>query len=330
MDRTLTAFLRVLAVPALAGILVACQTAGEDDADPAVAGTPSDTLPVDSAAPSTAGGDSSGSIVIENVGFQTPESVLHDEIADVYLVSNINGQGGEHDDNGFISRIGADGKLLDLKFIDGAEGAVRLSAPKGTALRGDSLYVADLDTIRVFHRETGEPIGAIGVPGASFLNDLATGPDGTLYATDTGVRFGPDGPEQTGTAAVYRFDGGRPVAITKGDQLGNPNGIAVDANGPVVVTMGSGKILRIASDGAVTEFATPPTGQLDGVVILDDGGMLVTSWEGKTTYHVTPTGEFHDIWPNFESPADLGYDRGRSRMLMPSFMGNRVELATTH
>ena len=31
------------------------------------------------------------SITVANVGFATPESVLHDEVADVYLVSNING-----------------------------------------------------------------------------------------------------------------------------------------------------------------------------------------------------------------------------------------------
>ena len=46
-----------------------------------------------------------GGAVIEvtDVGFQTPESVLHDTTADVYLVSNINGAPAEKDDNGFIS-----------------------------------------------------------------------------------------------------------------------------------------------------------------------------------------------------------------------------------
>src|SRR5687768_8785949 len=41
-----------------------------------------------------------GTIVVR-VGFQTPESVLHDPSSDTYLVSNINGGPVDVDDNGF-------------------------------------------------------------------------------------------------------------------------------------------------------------------------------------------------------------------------------------
>ena len=44
----------------------------------------------------------------------TPESALHGPEADVYLVSNINGGPGDRNDNGFISRLSADGQVLDL------------------------------------------------------------------------------------------------------------------------------------------------------------------------------------------------------------------------
>src|SRR6185503_3709727 len=42
---------------------------------------------------------------LANVGFAQPESVLHDEVDDVYLVTNINGDSLAHDNNGFVSRI---------------------------------------------------------------------------------------------------------------------------------------------------------------------------------------------------------------------------------
>ena len=82
-------------------------------------------------------------LTLENVGFMTPESVLHDPDADVYLVSNIQGDPFEKDDNGFISRVSPDGVVLELRWIDGAKENVDLDAPKGMAILGDELWVAD-------------------------------------------------------------------------------------------------------------------------------------------------------------------------------------------
>jgi hypothetical protein len=56
-------------------------------------------------------------IRVADVGLSTPESVLHDAVADVYLVSNINGSPLGKDGNGFISRLAPDGSLLELKWI---------------------------------------------------------------------------------------------------------------------------------------------------------------------------------------------------------------------
>ncbi|MGH2397863.1 MAG: ATP-binding protein, partial [bacterium] len=88
-------------------------------------------------------------------GFQTPESVLYDTRADVYLVSNINGKPTDTDGNGFISRVSPAGKVLALKWIDGTKQGVTLNAPKGTAISGTTLYVADITAVRMFDRSTG-------------------------------------------------------------------------------------------------------------------------------------------------------------------------------
>ena len=81
----------------------------------------------------------SAPITVAEVGFATPESVLHDEIADVYLVSNINGHPLQPDGNGFISQLSPTGEVLDLKWIDGETEGVELNAPKGMAIVGDVL-----------------------------------------------------------------------------------------------------------------------------------------------------------------------------------------------
>jgi hypothetical protein len=70
-------------------------------------------------------------------GFSTPESAIHDDAADVYLVSNVNGNPAALDNNGFISRIAPSGVILQLSWIRGGVGGVTLNGPKGMAIRDD-------------------------------------------------------------------------------------------------------------------------------------------------------------------------------------------------
>ncbi|HEX6911535.1 MAG TPA: hypothetical protein VF142_14125, partial [Longimicrobium sp.] len=118
-------------------------------------------------------------------GFAEPESVLHDSVADVYLVSNVVHGPIDRDNNGFISRVSPDGRVLAAKWIEGAQRGAVLHAPKGTGIVGDTLYVADIDVVRRFHRTTGAPLGEIAIPRATFLNDVAVGADGSVYVTDS-------------------------------------------------------------------------------------------------------------------------------------------------
>lgn len=261
---------------------------------------------------------------LANAGFQTPESVLHDPVADVYLVSNINGSPLGKDDNGFISRVSPDGSLLALKWIDGAGSEVTLHAPKGMALKEDSLFVADIDVVRVFDRATGAPLSERAVPGATFLNDMATGPGGTVYVTDSGLRIGDQGFEPSGTDALYRFEpDGRAVALVK--LPGAPNGIAT-GDRLVMVTFGSGEVFVVDSaTGQTSGLPKPPAGALDGIVDLGNGQYLISSWDGQAVYRLGPGGQYTTAVDSVEAPADIGYDRGRQRVLIPLFNANRLE-----
>lgn len=274
----------------------------------------------------TRGGEQDMSIA--EVGFQTPESVLHDPVADVYLVSNINGNPLVKDDNGFISRLRPDGSVEALKWIDGASPDVTLHAPKGMAIIGDTLFVADIDVVRLFRRHDGSPLGAWMVEGATFLNDLAASPDGTLYVTDSGFQAGDGGFAPSGTDAVYRFEsGGRPLPLVRGAALGGPNGIAVDGHRIMIVTFGSGQVrLVVAESGQISGLPAPPAGQLDGVVKIADGVFLISSWQGKAVYRLGAGGQYTVAVADVEAPADIGIDAKRRRVLIPLFTTNRVEI----
>jgi len=124
--------------------------------------------------------------VISGAGFNQPENLVYDSVADVFLVSNMgSGDATAHDNNGFISRVAPNGHVLSLRWIAGGEHGVNLDAPKGLAIHGDTLAVADLGSVHLFDRRSGAPLGSVAVSGL-VLNDVAFAPDGSLWITDTG------------------------------------------------------------------------------------------------------------------------------------------------
>lgn len=310
---------------AVLAALSACKKKANDKpAEPTKGSADVAAQPMDAAA-IDAGWDGKSPLTISE-GFSTPESVLYDADSDVYLVSNINGEPTGADDNGYISKVSPeDGKVIEAKWIDGSEDNVKLDAPKGSAIQGGVLYVADITVVRQFDAKTGEPKGEIKIPGAAFLNDIAPAPDGGIYVTDTGVdaKFQP-----TGADAVYHIGkDGKVKPLIKNKTLGNPNGIAVAADGAVwVVTFGSGEIFSVDAKGKKQSAQKLPQGQLDGIVALDGGDMLVSSWAASAVYRGKPGGEWKPAIENVKSPADIGFDSKRKRVLIPSFQGNSVIL----
>ncbi len=260
---------------------------------------------------------------VADAGLSTPESVLHDPEQDVYLVSNINGAPLDADGNGFISRISPAGEVLELRWIDGQAEGVTLHAPKGLALSGDRLYVSDLDAVRIFDRRSGSPLGEVPAEG-HLLNDLCVGPDGTVWWTETGVRFTEEGPAPTETDAIHRISNDRLETLVRGPELRNPNGCVADEDGLLVVTFGAPQVLRVGNDGEISTVAELPAGGLDGVVRVGDA-LYVTSWEASAIFRVDlSTGETRTVRAGLDAPADLGLDAERSRLLVPLFQENRI------
>lgn len=258
---------------------------------------------------------------------KTPESVLHDAGADVYLVSNINGSPFGADGAGFISRVRADGSFEALKWIDGASEDVTLNAPKGMAIVGDILYVADISVVRRFNRTTGQPLGAIAIEGATFLNDLTAGPDGTVYVSDTGLG---EGFSATGTDAIHAIGSDGAVrTIAKGKELGQPNGLAFSEGSVAFVTWATGTLNRVLPDGAAETIAQLPESNLDGVVVDARGDFLISSWAGACVYRVSKDGSETSVaLADLKDAADLGYDAKRDRLLIPFFSDDKLEIVT--
>jgi hypothetical protein len=263
-----------------------------------------------------AGGAGGGaSRQIADVGLRGPETVLWDSLSDLYLVSNVNGDPGAKDGNGFISRIGPDGRVVALKWIAGGAAGAALNAPKGMAILGDSLFVADLDAVRVFDRRTGAPLRAIAIAGASGLNGMTVGPDGRVWVTDLA------------SGAIYRIEGTNAAAVAPpGSATAQPNGIAPLGQGVAVATFGGDEVYRLDAAGRRTPLAKLPAGGLDGLLRLPDGSLAVTSWKSNAVYRIDPAGQVTTLVADAKSPAQIGYDAKRHRLLVPLFEKDAIAL----
>jgi sugar lactone lactonase YvrE len=279
-------------------------------------------------------------------GFETPESVVHDTEEDIYLVSNVGaGDPGALDHNGFISRVSPNGTVLQLKWIQDGVNGVTLNGPKGIAIRGNVLYAADIDTLRLFNRETGKPIAAIPIPNPFaptplFLNDVAVSENGTSFISDNA------------NGGIFKVDPqGHASVVSTSASLGFPNGMLTDEdNNPLWVTWLGNQILRMNSSGTIITVATlpavdvsafglPPNSLLmDGFVRLPDGSFLVSSWVTGQVSHVRHAGKDIDVLASFVSlfdnpnnpdgPADINVDLKRHRLLVPLFDANQLVIQT--
>jgi hypothetical protein len=257
-------------------------------------------------------------------GIATPESVLYDEANDRYLVSNINGKPDEADNNGYITELSPEGKVVKDKFIAGGVGKVKLDAPKGTGIFGGILYVADITVVRKFDLKTGAPKGDIPVPGATFLNDIAVAKDGRVFVSDSGIKVGKGGFEPTGSDAVYVIDKGKLKTVAKGKDLAGPNGLLVVDNGVLVVSFGAAELFRLDEKGVKQDVTKIPGGVLDGIAQAGDS-LLISSWATSTIYRGKLGGTFEPVLTDLKGPADITFDSKRKRVLVPRFLENAVE-----
>jgi sugar lactone lactonase YvrE len=232
----------------------------------------------------------------------------------VYFVANINGDPLGKDGNGYISRITRDGQVDSLRFIAGGRRGVTLNAPKGMAIAGDTLWVADIDAARAFDKRSGKPLATVSLKEAKFLNDAALGPDGAIYFTDTGAN------------RVYRVAGGKATVALESEELQGPNGITWDsaASKFLLVPYQGKTISRWAPGDSVPTAVVEGPGEMDGVEPLGDGRFVVTTWTDSSLF-ILEGDKISKLVGGLPSPADLAIDAEGGRLAVPLLMENRVE-----
>ena len=253
-------------------------------------------------------------------GLPGPESVRYDPDADAFYVSCMTGFGSRKDGNGMIVRL--DARDMSRRVLaEGGQAGVTLHAPKGMAIHGDTLWVADIDVLRGFHRVSGAPLATIDFAshGAVLLNDVVLAPDGTLRVTDTGIDMSPKGVLIRERGRIYTV--GPAGAITAGETpLAQPNGIAWDARGNRWILVSfhpfAGEVAAMSADGRSADTLHRTSARIDGVEVLPGGGILYTTW-GDSTLHLLAGGRDVAMLRQVPEAADIGIDTRRGRVAVP-------------
>ncbi|BCA55872.1 ATP/GTP-binding protein [Nitrospira sp. KM1] len=258
---------------------------------------------------------------------QSPYSFVATESGTDYFISSVNGEPEAADNNGFITKLDATGKVVKLKFIQGGRDRVTLHAPKGMALASDVLYVADLDTLRGFNTKTGESIFTLAVaPGTGHgvsLTDVAYDGHRFLYCSDQKAN------------TIYRIDpaAGHVTVLAADAALAGPTGLAIHPKSGhiIAVSWDKGKISEISQEGTVTElfsngFFSGRFSNLRGVDFDRWGNMYVSDFTTGKVWRMTRDKRFQVIAEYLPSPGDLGIDRNNNLILVPYELAHAAEM----
>jgi SMP-30/Gluconolactonase/LRE-like region len=263
------------------------------------------------------------------------ESCSYDATRGVIVVPNRGVPQNVQANNAWVSLINHDGSVHTARWIGvqipGDRASLSppliLNEPYGSDIAKGVLYLADRDggtgpndpgvaVIRRFDMKTGRPAGEARVEKSQWFNDIEVADDGTIYATQTGAS-GQNADPTTWQVWKVAPDGASSIFV-QGAPLRQPNGVAIDPKGNIVVAnMGTDEILTFSRDGKLlTTERAAQTGS-DGLVIMPDGTKYVSSVVNGGVSRIRPGQTAELIAQNIPNAASMCYDEGARQLVIP-------------
>jgi hypothetical protein len=257
----------------------------------------------------------------EITGFQNPESVvIHKEHL---FVSNMGDKTDLllKDGMGYISMLSRkDGSIMEQKFISG------LNAPKGMYVKGNTLYVTDIDRVLGFDIISKKQVWEV---------DLS--PNGVTYANDISKASGGFYVSSTMNDAIYKVkkSGSVKQLQIKGDKTHGANGLYTRCGKLYAANYGRGG----TPDGSFGKMGTcskkfkefDKGGAYDGIGWLK-GNVIVTDWvnpsgdNGRLIMHKPGSDVMRiiDLGRPIGGPADLCVDKKNKIVWIPAQRENKL------
>jgi sugar lactone lactonase YvrE len=248
--------------------------------------------------------------------FKFAESCTFDAARNLIVAMNAGNPQMLEPNDGYVSLLNPDGSVHTSKWIGVTRDGLTLNHPLGSAIANGTLYAADMNIVRTFDLATGTPKASFEVAEATNLNGIAVASDGTIYASNTGNPQRIYKVTASGTSSVF----------IDGQPLLQPNGVAIDREGNiVVVNIGNNAVLTF--DKAATLLKTERAAEAgnDGIVILRDGTTYVSSVRFGSVSRIRPGREAEIIATGIPSAASMCYDSKQNQLVIP--MNNHNAMA---
>jgi hypothetical protein len=265
------------------------------------------------------------------------ESCSYDPVRGVIVVPNRGVPQNVQTNNAWISFINHDGSVHTARWAGiqtpGPQRAnsnppLVLNEPLGSDIVNGVLYLADRDggtgpgdpqvgVIRRFNMQTGAPAGETRIDKSTGFNDIEVADDGTIYGTQTGMGDGAQVWKVTpdGTASIF----------LQGPPLRQPNGIALDPQGNiVVVNVGSADVLTFDRDAKLLKTEAAVQSGNDGLVIMPDGTKYVSSVVLGGVSRIRPGQPAELIAQNIPNAASMCFDAGANQLVIPMNANNAL------
>jgi len=234
-----------------------------------------------------------------DAGLTAPESVVYDATRDRIYVAV----------KGGVASIEPNGAMDDAAWIKG------LGRPRGLALAGDRLYLADGPDALAARLPSGEIADRWKTPSRE-LTDLACDEEGRIFACDrSGNR-------------LYALRNGKAELFTAGEFLHQPNALLLEGQlyiacwgGPV--ERGAIRALPLQPD-AVTSLWSNPIGRLAGLTSDGNYGFYTADRESGAIYHVAEDGRQSAVLQLEPGVADLWRIPEKSLLLVAHAKANAL------
>jgi len=237
-------------------------------------------------------------------GFVFPESAAYDPKGKALYVGNFGGQKlapAEKDGLGYISKVGLDGKVLEQKWVP-AQGGEPLHKPKGIWIRGERLWVTDIDVVWIFDLKTKKG-RKLALPGVGFANDPAV-MGNALYISDNRN----DKLVKVEPADFLNAKSPKVTEVVAGQGL-NPNGVYPTKVGMLLfggfLAPDKPKGLYALGVSGQVRTISGPIGRIDGLYEMADGSLLFTDWNTGSLSHWSEKGGVQKLADGFKGPADF-------------------------
>ncbi|MEP5340228.1 MAG: hypothetical protein ABJL44_14745 [Algibacter sp.] len=238
----------------------------------------------------------------------TCEAVLFDKTSKVIYVTNINNNPWEKDNNGFISTINIKGEITNLKWIEG------LSAPKGMGISNGKLYVNDVDDLVEIDIEKREILNTYQVEGSPQLNDITISADGVVYSSGSNSN------------SIYKLENGALQIVAK-DAFQRLNGLLWQKEAMYYLDSGKHHFGALDLEHKTFKTLTTDIGHGDGIVRLENGDFISSSWKGEIYYIEAKDWSKTKLLDTKEqsiNAADIDFIPETQMLLVPTFFNNRV------